>query len=193
MSWRWVSHKTRVGESLVWIASIWSLANHFLSLSLFSFSQPLHHWIVTCGRQKCLSVSLQHKAHRDLEAHPKGNMEKSIVLLTGLCAAILPHACSMLGEILWKNHRTICRTGHYSESVNVTEFLQLFTFHQHLRAYKKQKVLWQAPPGWMHTRRGHMLHTRKNQTCFAPMVAIRIHSFPAPLLSLHKMECIDTR
>lgn len=75
--------------------------------------------------------------------------------------AVCCHPASRLlhaGRNPLENHRTICRTGHYSEWVNVTEFLQLFTFHQHLRAYKKQKVLWQAPPGWMHTGRAHMLH-----------------------------------
>lgn len=102
MSWKWFSHKIRVGESLVWVASIWSLVNHFLSLSLFPF--PPLTWPLVCDFWKaamCLCAPAAQstavlQTHTDLEAHPKCNMEKSIVLLTGLCAATLPHACSML-------------------------------------------------------------------------------------------------
>lgn len=170
MSWKWVGCKARVGESLVWMASIWSLANHFLSLSLFPFPHPsLGHWFVTSGRQQSLSVPLQHKAQlcckhtQSLRHIPNATWENPLCPWQG---CVLP-PCLMPAP-RWRNplenHSTLCRTGHYSEWVNVTEFLQLFTFHQHLRTYKKQKVLWEAPPGWMHTRRVH----QKEPDLFCP-------------------------
>lgn len=151
----------------------WSLANHFLPLSLFSFTQLLtwplvcHFWKAAMSLCPC---STKHSCAPNTR-RPWGTSQMQHGKIH--CApdrAVCYHPASPLLHTRrnpLQNHRTICRTGHYSEWVNVTEFLQLFTFHQHLRAYKKQKVLWQAPPGWMDTRRVHMLH-HKEPDLFCP-------------------------
>lgn len=204
VSWKWVSHRPRAGESSVWISSTWSLKfgkSLPFTVSLFLFLLPAlplvcRFWkaaMSLCASAAQSTAVLQ--THGHLEAHPKCNTEKSIVHLTRSYSAILFHACTVHYAVRnpVENHRTICRTGHYSEWMNMAEFLQLFTFHQHLRVYKKQKVLWHADPLYEYTQGGHTRSTIKNQTIFALTVPIRMHSFPVPLLSRHKMERIDIR
>lgn len=132
------------------------------------------------------------QTHTNLEAHPKCNMEKSIVLLTGPCAAILPHACSTPGEILWKTTGLFAEQGTIQNEWTWQNSSNYLLFINTWEPTRNRKSSDRHPPDEC-TQGGRTCSTMKNQTHFAPMVPIRIHSFPVPLLSSHKMECIDIR
>lgn len=172
VSWKWVSHRTTAGESSVWISSTLSLKfgkSLPFTVSLFLFLLPAlplvcHFWkaaMSLCTSAAQSTAVLQ--THRDLEAHPKCNTEKSIVRLTGSHSAILSHACTvhyaMRNPV--ENHRTICRTGHYSEWMNVAEFLQLFTLSTPESLQETESSLTCTPPVWIHTGRVHTLHHKE--------------------------------
>lgn len=150
VSWKWVIHRTKTRESSV---STWSLVNHFLPC--LSFPLPTSCFAFSLSYVEGSNVSLylfstKHSCapHALRPWGTKCTMEDSTVHLTGSYSAILSHACTVHCAVRSPagNQRTVCRTGHYSEWISVAEFLQLFTFHQHLRVYKKQEVLWHVLP-----------------------------------------------
>lgn len=101
------------------------------------------------------------QTHTDLEAHPKCNMEKSIVLLTELCAAILPHACSTLGEILWKTTGLFAEQGTIQNEWTWQNSSNYLLFINTWEPTRNRKSSDRHPPRWMHTGRAHMLHYKE--------------------------------
>lgn len=106
--------------------------------------------------------------------------------------AVCCHPASCLlhaGEILWKTTALFAEQGTIQNEwtwQNSSNYLLFINTWEPTRNRKSSE----RHPLDECTQGGS---TRKNQTCFAPMVPIRIHSFPVPLLSPHKMECIDIR
>lgn len=107
------------------------------------------------------------QTHADLEAHPKCNTEKSIVLLTGPCATILPHPCSTPGEILCKTtglfaeQGTIQNEWTWQNSSNYLLFINTWEPTRNRKSSDRHPL-----DEW--TQGGCTCSTIKNQTCFVP-------------------------